>query len=98
VTKISVPDAKAWMKMGISWQCGPDDSVWLQNFTHTPFRFSYMDNKIVVVGYNTLAYMRSEPVSDSHIQFIYQPFLKCVITFVCVCDLITMQVDKLQHK
>ena len=70
MTKISVPDAKAWMKMGISWQCGPDDSVWLQNFTHTPFRFSYMDNKIVVVGCNTLAYMKSEPVSDSHIQFI----------------------------
>ena len=53
MTKISVPDAKAWMKMGISWQCGPDDSVWLQNFTHTPFKFSYMDNKIVVVGYET---------------------------------------------
>jgi len=72
VTKISVPDAKAWMKMGISWQCGHDarQSVWSDYFTDTPFRFSYVDNKIVVVGCNTLAYMKSEPVSDSHIQFI----------------------------
>ncbi|RLN34808.1 putative wall-associated receptor kinase-like 16 isoform X1 [Panicum miliaceum] len=63
LTKIYVPDAKAWMKMGISWQCGLEarQSVWFQNFTHTPFRFSNVDNKIVVVGCNTLAYMKSEP-------------------------------------
>ncbi|RLM85960.1 putative wall-associated receptor kinase-like 16 isoform X1 [Panicum miliaceum] len=63
VTKISVHEAKAWMKMGISWQCGLDarQSVWSQYFTLTPFSFSYVDNKIVVVGCNTLAYMKSEP-------------------------------------
>ncbi|BAT08562.1 Os09g0471550 [Oryza sativa Japonica Group] len=64
VTKISVPDAKAWMKMGISWQCYDpvtkqmNDSMVGQNFTNTPYRFSYEDNKIFVIGCNTMAYMR----------------------------------------
>uniref|UniRef100_A0A0D9XEQ0 Protein kinase domain-containing protein n=1 Tax=Leersia perrieri TaxID=77586 RepID=A0A0D9XEQ0_9ORYZ len=64
VTKISVPDAKAWMKMNISWQCynhfsgKMNEWVVLQNFTYTPFRFSYTDNKIFVIGCNTMAYMR----------------------------------------
>ncbi|PUZ71110.1 hypothetical protein GQ55_2G288800 [Panicum hallii var. hallii] len=64
VTKISVPDAKAWMKMGISWRCyGQTDtrnmreySLW-QNFTNTHFRFSQDDNKIFVIGCNTTGYM-----------------------------------------
>ncbi|CAN6204754.1 unnamed protein product [Urochloa humidicola] len=66
VTKISVPDAKAWMKMDISWQCYDpqarqmEGSVWEENFTHTPFRFSDVDNKILVIGCNTLAYIMSE--------------------------------------
>uniref|UniRef100_A0A0E0M2A6 Protein kinase domain-containing protein n=1 Tax=Oryza punctata TaxID=4537 RepID=A0A0E0M2A6_ORYPU len=66
VTKISVPDAKAWMKTGISWQCYDpaikqmnDSMVW-QNFTDTPYRFSYTDNKIFVIGCNTMAYMTSD--------------------------------------
>ncbi|KAF0913780.1 hypothetical protein E2562_024869 [Oryza meyeriana var. granulata] len=64
VTKISVRDAKAWMKVGISWQCYDSASgkmkewVNFQNFTYTPFRFSYEDNKIFVIGCNTMAYMR----------------------------------------
>ncbi|CAN6174657.1 unnamed protein product [Urochloa humidicola] len=69
VTKISVPDAKAWMKMGISRQCYDRQArqvnwtTWQQNFTDTPFRFSYVDNKIFVVGCNTLAYLISESYS-----------------------------------
>jgi hypothetical protein len=76
VTSISVPDAKAWMKMGISWRCYDKDALQMKaesfwyDFTHTPFRFSNEDNKIFIMGCNTLAYMRSEPVSDSHISFI----------------------------
>ncbi|KAL6655403.1 hypothetical protein ACP70R_006229 [Stipagrostis hirtigluma subsp. patula] len=64
VTKISVPDAKAWMMLNISWQCyDPKEGRmkwWLlhENFTYTPFRFSPEDNKIFVIGCNTLAYMR----------------------------------------
>lgn len=64
VTKISVPDAKAWMKMNISWHCYHYHDEWWYRFTRTPFRFSYEDNKIFVMGCNTLAYMRSQPVSD----------------------------------
>jgi len=67
VTKFSVPDAKAWMKMGISWRCydhgarlTKETNMWYQ-FTGTPFRFSYEDNGIFVMGCNTLAYMRSQP-------------------------------------
>jgi len=66
VTNISVHDAKAWMKMGISWRCYDVDQIKLSatsggNFTDTPFRFSYEDNKVFVIGCNTLAYMRSIP-------------------------------------
>ncbi|CAL5073841.1 unnamed protein product [Urochloa decumbens] len=66
VTKISLPDAKARMKMGISWQCydyqaRKMEDIWGGNFSYTPFRFSYTDNKILVMGCNTLAYMKSEP-------------------------------------
>jgi hypothetical protein len=80
VTNISVPDAKAWMKMDISWQCydrraGQSREIWRQNFTDTPFRFSYVDNKIFVIGCNTLAYLASESVSDFDPFFI---FVSCV--------------------
>jgi hypothetical protein len=73
VTNISVPDAKAWMKMNISWRCYEVNqtkaSPWWYQFTDTPFRFSYEDNRIYVIGCNTLAYMRSEPVSRSFTRF-----------------------------
>ncbi|RCV12081.1 hypothetical protein SETIT_2G240200v2 [Setaria italica] len=63
VTKISIDDAKAWMKMDISWQCYDDrvrkmnEERWRVNFTYTPFAFSSVDNKILVIGCKTLAYM-----------------------------------------
>ena len=70
VTKISVPDAKAWMKMNISWGVCYDrttgqmeEQTWGGNFTYSPFRFS-KDNKIFVVGCNSLAYITSEYVSS----------------------------------
>jgi len=65
VTKISVPDSKAWMKMDISWRCYDSgaremkESTPAGNFTYTPFRFSD-DNKIYVIGCNSLAYITSE--------------------------------------
>ncbi|CAL5063922.1 unnamed protein product [Urochloa decumbens] len=73
VTKISIADAKAWIKMDISWQCYDyqarqmKEFIWGGNFTYTPFRFSHVDNKIVVMGCNTLAYMKSQP----HIEGCY---------------------------
>ncbi|KAF8781090.1 hypothetical protein HU200_001065 [Digitaria exilis] len=64
VTKISVADAKAWMKMNISWRCyGQTDTrnmreyMLMQNFINTPFRFSETDNKIFVLGCYTTGYM-----------------------------------------
>ncbi|CAN6182616.1 unnamed protein product, partial [Urochloa humidicola] len=67
VTKISVPEAKAWMKMRISSQCYDHQARQVDmrrpNFTNTPFRFSYVDNKIFVIGCNTLAYLTSESYS-----------------------------------
>lgn len=80
VTKISVPDAKAWIKMDISWQCYDSQArqmkqfIWGENFTYTPFRFSYVDNKILVMGCNTFGYMRSDPVSYqfiTHVVYAY---------------------------
>ncbi|XP_062194170.1 putative wall-associated receptor kinase-like 16 [Phragmites australis] len=56
VTKISVAHAKAWMKANISWQCHDPKarqkkgSQHQERFSYRPFRFSYVDNKIVVIG------------------------------------------------
>jgi hypothetical protein len=66
-----VPDAKAWMKMNISWRCyGAEISnmqgyTLSQNFTGTPFTFSRVDNKIFVMGCNTVGYMTTSSVSTS---------------------------------
>jgi hypothetical protein len=77
VTNISVPDAKAWMKMNFSWRCYDVDVGQMTqsttsggDFTNTPFKFSYEDNKVFVIGCDTLAYLRSKPVSDSHIYLL----------------------------
>ncbi|XP_062203786.1 putative wall-associated receptor kinase-like 16 [Phragmites australis] len=57
VTKISTADAKAWIKVNLSLQCSSDPqaqplkvSLLQDGFTDTPFRFSYGDNKIFVIG------------------------------------------------
>jgi hypothetical protein len=69
LTRISVPDTKAWMEVGISWRCFGDQESNMnefrlyQNFTGTPFRFSHEDNKIFIMGCNTLGYMRTLSVS-----------------------------------
>jgi hypothetical protein len=76
LTRISVPDAKAWMKMGISWRCfgaeesNMNESRLYQNFTGTPFKFSHEDNKIFVMGCNTVGYMISLSVSTSGDMFL----------------------------
>uniref|UniRef100_A0A0E0ET34 Protein kinase domain-containing protein n=1 Tax=Oryza meridionalis TaxID=40149 RepID=A0A0E0ET34_9ORYZ len=68
VTKISVEDGKAWMKLGISSQCYDQQTrkmkyneVWA-DFDRSPFWLS-ADNKIIAIGCRTLAYMSSNAVS-----------------------------------
>ncbi|OEL16137.1 hypothetical protein BAE44_0022844 [Dichanthelium oligosanthes] len=64
VTKISIPDAKAWMKMGISWRCYgqtdtqqmTEDDAW-QNFTNTPFSY------VVVMEEKGFSYNTTYPYS-----------------------------------
>ena len=69
VTKISVQDGKAWLKTWISRQCYNQttndmsyDNVWV-NATDTPYVLSADDNKIIVLGCNSMAYMQSDSVS-----------------------------------
>lgn len=70
VTNISVPNGKAWMKTNISSQCfDPEtnrtlyDDIW-NSFRYSPYWLSNEDNKLFVVGCNSLAYMRSTSVSN----------------------------------
>jgi hypothetical protein len=68
LTNISIPEGKVWTKLNISWQCHDAAGhmkwdTWRQNFTHTPFRISTVDNKFFVIGCNTLGYITSEYVS-----------------------------------
>jgi len=65
VTKVSVQDNKAWFNTYISRQCYSqsikrmtDWNAWI-NITGTPFVVSADDNKVTVLGCNSLAYMRS---------------------------------------
>ncbi|KAG8057091.1 hypothetical protein GUJ93_ZPchr0002g26663 [Zizania palustris] len=64
VTKISVEDGKAWVKLGISTQCYDQQTGnmtyinWNFDFDASPFWLS-ADNKIIVIGCHTLAYMQS---------------------------------------
>ncbi|CAN6336455.1 unnamed protein product [Urochloa humidicola] len=65
VTKISVQDGKAWFKTWISRQCYNETTnrtvygnAWI-NFTNTPYMLSADDNKVIVLGCRSMAYMRS---------------------------------------
>uniref|UniRef100_A0ACD5XVD3 Uncharacterized protein n=1 Tax=Avena sativa TaxID=4498 RepID=A0ACD5XVD3_AVESA len=63
VTRVSVPDGKAWMVTGISSRCYFPSTVYYNtvslDLTHTDFWISEVDNSITVLGCNTLAYMTS---------------------------------------
>ena len=72
VTKISVPDGKAWMNTRtLSWQCYEPVTDTMNyrdgwtNFTNSPFWISEVHKKIFVIGCNTLAYMMGSSVSTS---------------------------------
>lgn len=72
VTKISLANGKATMNTtAISWQCYVPatgntnySNGWL-NLINTPFWISEVDNTVIVIGCNTLAYMMSSSVSTS---------------------------------
>ncbi|KAL5201907.1 hypothetical protein ABZP36_036261 [Zizania latifolia] len=53
VTKISIPDGKIWVNTNLSSQCYDPETG------STSYWLSHDDNKIVVIGCNALAYLRS---------------------------------------
>ncbi|CAL5001255.1 unnamed protein product [Urochloa decumbens] len=66
MTKISVKDNKAWLKTYISRQCYNQstnemvyNNAWI-DINNTPFVLSADDNKVTVLGCNSLAYVRSD--------------------------------------
>jgi hypothetical protein len=70
VIKLSVQDGKAWLKTWISRECYNQTTsgtlygnyAWM-NITGSPYVLSADDNKIIVLGCNSFAYMRSDSVS-----------------------------------
>jgi hypothetical protein len=69
VTKISVRENKLWVKTHISRQCfnnqSRNNNGASVNITGTPFVLSADDNNVIVLGCKTLAYMRSDTVSNN---------------------------------
>ncbi|CAN6182764.1 unnamed protein product [Urochloa humidicola] len=66
VIKISVPDNKAWLKTWTSRQCYNQSTnqmfqqnAWI-NFTGSPFVLSADDNRVIVLGCRSMAYMQSD--------------------------------------
>jgi hypothetical protein len=93
VTKISVPESKAWMSTWVSSQCYfPSNgtnylNAWL-NLSDTPFWISQVDNAIIVIGCNTLAYMTSSSVSISpFFSIIYYLFENTPVFNKCSADI-----------
>ncbi|CAL5015204.1 unnamed protein product [Urochloa decumbens] len=66
VIKISVPDNKAWLKTWTSRQCYNQstnqvfqDNAWI-DFSGSPFVLSADDNRVIVLGCRSMAYMQSD--------------------------------------
>lgn len=68
VIRISVPDGKCWVKNWISRQCydRANNKLIYNNpwINVTSYVLSAEDNKVIVLGCNSLAYMFSNPVSS----------------------------------
>jgi hypothetical protein len=73
LTKILLADGKVWMKAStMSWRCSTQYfDGWTMNLTDTSFWISEVDNEIIVMGCNTLAYMTSSSVSISAFPIIF---------------------------
>jgi hypothetical protein len=86
VTKISVQDNKVWFKTYISRQCYNESTKGMTyndamlNITNLPYVLSADDNKIIVIGCNSLAYMLSNTVSNPYWRvFEHKSLLECSI-------------------
>jgi hypothetical protein len=76
VIRLSVADGKSWLKTLVSRQCyvrandtNRYNTAWM-NITNLPYVLSAGDNKVVVLGCNSFAYMRSDSVCTSICQCI----------------------------
>jgi hypothetical protein len=95
VIKFSVPDGKAWLKSGISRQCYDQSTQGMlynnERLSVSTYVLSAEDNKVIVIGCNSLAYMLSDSVS-SYINtrsfpslYIYVCFMACSNTeSICI--------------
>uniref|UniRef100_A0A0E0ET33 Protein kinase domain-containing protein n=1 Tax=Oryza meridionalis TaxID=40149 RepID=A0A0E0ET33_9ORYZ len=86
VTKISMEDGKAWMKMNISKNCynqstgtrEDNTNTTSVSFSRSPFWISDRDNKIIVIGCETFSYMQINNVSKTTLTCELEVLTGCV--------------------
>ncbi|KAF8694862.1 hypothetical protein HU200_037961 [Digitaria exilis] len=82
VIRFSVPDGKAWLKTWISRQCYDQatatvfaDNAWM-DINNLPYVLSADDNKVIVLGCRSLAYMLSDTVERRRLHQIKQRYFR----------------------